>query len=312
MRTKMERIYIIGAGAIGKVLAAFLVADGRNVTLIKARARLATEVESLPVSVDLTDGASINATIKVSDLAREKNLDGLVVLANKSVGNVDIATSLSGKCGDSPIVVLQNGLHVEEPFLQNNFNNVYRCVLFATSQQLTSSTLRFRPVAPSPVGWINGNKELLPEIISLLNTKLFQFRAEENIQPVIWRKVIANCVFNSVCPLLETDNGIFHRDEQARSLAIQIISECVAVGKRAGVILDENKVLETVLQISRASDGQLISTLQDIRSQRLTEIDSLNFAIVKAATHLGMLERVSKTKMLGELIRLKAALNLKS
>jgi 2-dehydropantoate 2-reductase len=50
---------------------------------------------------------------------------------------------------------------------------------------------------------------ILENIILQLNNSHFQFRAEENIQPLIWKKAINNCIFNSICPLLETDNGSF-------------------------------------------------------------------------------------------------------
>ncbi|RFZ84203.1 hypothetical protein DYU05_00805 [Mucilaginibacter terrenus] len=34
------------------------------------------------------------------------------------------------------------------------------------------------------------------------------------------------CVFNSVCPLLEVDNGAFYREPAAMKLAERIIEEC--------------------------------------------------------------------------------------
>jgi 2-dehydropantoate 2-reductase len=62
--------------------------------------------------------------------------------------------------------------------------------------------------------------------------------------------------------------------------------------------------------ISRSSEGQLISTYQDILSKRKTEIDSLNFAVSEMAEELQIGNRVEKTKLLGEMIRLKSELQV--
>ena len=306
-----QKIFIIGTGAIGKVLAVFLKAAGRDAILIKGHDHGGPE-EVSSLQVRLTDDSQINATVRVTSINNLETLDGVVVMANKSIGNSDIADKLKQKCGQSPVVLLQNGLNIEQPLMERGIQNVLRCVLYATSQPLTDTTLQFKPVAPSPIGCVSGDGALLEEVVQLLDTPQFRFSSEENIQTSVWRKVIANCVFNSICPLLDTDNGIFHRNEHARALAEEIIEECVAIAKRDGVDLHASEVLKTVLQISKASDGQLISTLQDIKKRRPTEIDSLNFAIVRAADRHGELKKVTKTKILGELIRLKSGLNLDS
>lgn len=147
-----------------------------------------------------------------------------------------------------------------------------------------------------------GNVSTLEGIVSKLSTPQFEFKIEENIQPVIWKKAIVNSVFNSVCPLLETDNGIFHRNVAALEIARTVIAECIAVARTHGISLTAPEVEESLLKISKLSDGQLISTYQDILAGRRTEIDTLNFEIVRVARNVN----VSNTKLLGELVRLKA------
>ena len=65
-----------------------------------------------------------------------------------------------------------------------------------------------------------------------------------------------------------------------------------------------------LLQISRSSDGQLISTYQDILAGRPTEIDTLNFAISRQADSLQLSHLVTETKLLGELVQLKSRLSM--
>lgn len=122
--------------------------------------------------------------------------------------------------------------------------------------------------------------------------------------------MIVNCVFNSVCPLLSIDNGIFHRNNEALAIGKRIIKECIQVANACGVPLPEEEVTETLLAISRSSDGQLISTLQDINEHRPTEIATLNLEIARIAKELGMEDMVKETRLLGELTAIKSSLSL--
>jgi 2-dehydropantoate 2-reductase len=138
------------------------------------------------------------------------------------------------------------------------------------------------------------------------------FQPEENIQPVIWTKAITNCVFNSICPLLEIDNGIFWRHEKALNLAKRIIDECVIVAASEGILLNADRVVEKLLLISKSSDGQLISTYQDIIHRRKTEIESLNVAIARIADKLEVKGLAKETGLLGELIQIKAEIAMQA
>ncbi|MCE6991107.1 ketopantoate reductase family protein [Dyadobacter sp. CY323] len=310
MHSNSDHIYIIGSGAIGKALAVFLRLSGRKATIIRG----SVNDDSRKIGhlrVQMPDETVHEAEVTVSTLNAFPALNGIIVLANKSFGNEQLAVALKNKTGSSPIVLLQNGLGVERPFFENGFPEIYRCVLFVTSQIIDETTVRFKPVAACPVGIERGNTDGLQHIVRQLNTPQLIFKSKAYIQHTIWRKAIVNCVFNSVCPLLEADNGIFHRNESALHMARRVIAECISIANAKGILLTIHEVEESLLQISRSSDGQLISTLQDIRAGRKTEIDTLNFEIARMARELGLMNEVQETRLLGELTRLKAEINLK-
>lgn len=303
-----NHIYIIGSGAIGKTLAVFLKLQNRDVTLIRGSIDDgSSHAEHIQVVVD--NSTELTADIQVSTLSNFHELDGIVVLANKSYGNEDLSRSLKDKINSSPVVIMQNGLGVERPFAGNDFPGVYRCVLFATCQAISGNRLRFKPVSDSPIGVIKGDHDSLHAIVEQLNNPIFPFKAEANIQPVIWKKAITNCVFNSVCPLLNIDNGVFHREEKALEMAKRIIDECIVIAKEEGIFLDAGEVVNRLLLISKSSDGQLISTLQDINNGKKTEIETLNFEIARIAKSLNKEDLVKETRLLGELTKLKSDLH---
>lgn len=303
-------IYIIGFGAIGKALSLFYVAEGRPVTVIRGSVNDGSKTTE-EVVVELADGSLLKQLIPVVTLDAVHHIDGPVILTTKSFGNHDLSLKLQSRLQHTPVVILQNGLNVEAPFISNGFKEIYRCVLFSTSVILDSGVVRFRPVTDSPVGVIQGDKATLHDIISRINTAYFPFRAEENIQTVIWKKAIMNTVFNSICPLLQTDNGIFYRDPFALQLAQKVISSCLAIAGKAGVHLEQQEIETGLINISKASAGQSISTLQDINNGRQTEIDTLNFEIFRIAQQQGMETTANEILLLGELIKLKEKINLK-
>ncbi|MFT3911633.1 MAG: ketopantoate reductase C-terminal domain-containing protein [Ferruginibacter sp.] len=311
MQNKTQTIFIIGAGAIGKVLAVFLKQQGKNIYLLHARTNNKPDTIE-HIEVELKTGEIIKADVLVSNVNNCSALNGIIILTTKSFSNQQMAERLKGKTGNSPIIILQNGLNVESSFLENDFPGIYRCVLFTSSQYGENNKLRFKPAAISPIGIIKGNIESLAIIIENLNNPYLIFEPEENIQPIIWTKAIINCVFNSVCPLLETDNGIFHRNEKALRIAKQVVDECIVVALSECIQLSADKVLERLLLISKSSDGQLISTYQDIINKRKTEINTLNFAIAGIADKLNKTGLTTRTKILGELIQIKSEITMEN
>jgi 2-dehydropantoate 2-reductase len=303
-------IYIIGAGAIGKALAVFLQQDGKNVLLLRAHTQnILPGIERIEVELN---NNIIAQEIRVNTLQHYTTLNGTIVLTNKSYGNHILAETLKNKIGNSPLVILQNGLNIEQPFINNGFAQIYRAVLFATSQPVSNNRLRFKPVTSSPIGIIKAKKNYLDTISTQLNSGYFPFRPEKNIEPVIWTKAIVNSVFNSVCPLLDTDNGIFYRNQYALTIAQNMIAEAVVIAAAKGVQLNKAAVVKQLLLISQRSDGQCISTLLDIKNKRPTEIETLNLAIAQIAADLNMEAVIQQTKLLGQLVHLKAQLALSS
>jgi len=297
-----NEIYIIGSGAIGQALAVFLKQAYKHVTLVRG------SVDNIPDAIhDITvigKHETFQQAIPVTTFSNLSVINGLVLIATKTFANQEIAEKLSRIKGKFAVVLLQNGLNIEHPF--KNLEHVYRCVLFSVSQVTGTNEVTFKTVTASPVGNMEGKNDELDALIAQINTQHFAFRAERDIVKYVWNKVIINCAFNSLCPLLETDNGIFHRNAEAKRLAQVVIKECVALAKTQGIFLDAHEIVESLMLISEKSDGQLISTYRDILNHRRTEIESLNLEIANLADSIGQSGLVDHTKLLGELTRLKS------
>lgn len=295
-----ETIYILGSGAVGFPLAAYLADAGRPVVAVRTRR---DDVPRGTITITVHNEARrISVPVETVSLAQLADIQGLIVIAAKSHANTAIAQALSAKAAGGPIIILQNGLHVEKPFLKAGFSALYRCVLYVTAQPISENDFAFRPVTASPIGAVAGGEAELQTYVEALSTDGFPFRSEANIQRETWKKAIINAIFNSICPLLDVDNGIFIRDETAESLAREVIRECVQLTDRLGLGLIEGELMEQLLLISKRSDGQLISTLQDIRAGRPTEIEFLNLEIARAAAALQPSVELPRVELLGKMI----------
>ena len=306
-----ERVYILGAGAIGLALAVHLVNSGKKVTAVSIRNNEISE-KVKEIFVQSSENSVIKAPVEIISLSQSKDLHGIIVISAKSYANIFISAQIKEKGIKGPIIIMQNGIGVEDPYLLSDDSEIYRCILYSTSQKTDEYNLRFRSIIPSPIGIIKGSEHNLKKIVEQLDTPGFKFHVESNIQKEIWKKSIINSAFNSICPLLDVDNGIFVRNENATGLASEIIDECITVTRCLGLNLNRNEIMEQLLKISKSTEGQYISTLQDIRNARETEIESLNLEIARIAEKMTSRIEVSKTKLLGTMILIKSLLVMKT
>jgi len=197
----METISIIGAGAVGKTLAVSLHQVGKSVRLIRGR-NTAAPPQIKEITVDLGADRSISAALEVTTLDHLDKLTGMVVLTTKSYSNQHMAPVLHRKAGDAKLVILQNGIQVEQPFIKAGFNQIYRGVLFMASEVLDDGNVSYRQVAPSHIGVIRDNPPSVKDIVNALHTDYLEFKEDHNLDQVVWEKATLNTVFNSICPLL--------------------------------------------------------------------------------------------------------------
>lgn len=302
--TTFPRVYILGCGAVGLALAACLACAGREVIGVRTSTSDAAK-HTRAVTMHMPEG-EVTASLDCLSLSQLTTLEGLVVVTTKAHANSALSSRLAQMKITAPLVVLQNGLGVEAPFLGLPCDEIYRCVLYMSAQVAAENEVTFRSIAPCPVGVIKGQGTSLHACVQALTTAEFPFRVEEDIQRVIWKKAIANAVFNSICPLLTVDNGIFARDREATTLAEEIVAECLALARSEGVLLESADVMEQILNISRGSQGTLISTLQDINAGRETEMEWLNLEMARRAAAANPPIDFTRTELLGRLVLAKA------
>lgn len=265
----MARIAIIGVGAIGAIIASLLQQAGHELVLCVRRplAELTVETPDGPVAV--------RATI-VTDPAKTAAVDW-VIIATKAYDAASAAKWLKQLRADgAPVAVLQNGVEHRERFAPYvPMDSILPVIVDCPAERQSPERVRQRGIMhlKAPEG------ELGRAFIHLFAGTAADAVEVSDFITVAWRKLCHNAA--GVLPaLLLQPSGVLH-DEAIGETALQIVRECIAVGRAEGATLD-NDVAEAVLQAYRAAPADGINSLHaDRLAGRPMEIDARNGVIVR-------------------------------
>ncbi len=300
----MTRIAIIGAGAIGSVLGAFLSRAGEDVTLIGR----SEHVKAIEESELHLEGAFGSFAVKV---AAAEVLRFEPDVAFLTVKTQDVLTALEANKAfltKAPLVTFQNGVRSDEMAATLfPLEQITSAVVNISASYLTPGTVTVNYPGSLVIGRPSGElDEQLDEIAALLQHAA-PVTITDNIQGVHWLKLIFN-LNNAFPALLNLPLHEIYTDLYLRELAARVMREGLRTVNEAGIRLESlpeaSVTLFRVLGILPprlagwllASSARRIetewpllgSTLQSLRRGRPTEIDYLNGEIVGLGERLGV------------------------
>src|SRR5260221_11890480 len=110
---RKQTIFIVGSGAVGFPLAAYLANAGRSVVAVRTR-RNAVPKSTITATVQNGE-VLITSPIETVSLSNLRNLDGIVVVATKSYINQPTTAELKERGAGIPLIIMQNGVGSEQP-----------------------------------------------------------------------------------------------------------------------------------------------------------------------------------------------------
>lgn len=142
------------------------------------------------------------------------------------------------------------------------------------------------------------NSDVLKELVACFNACGLPAELSDNLDTLVWGKLIINVGINALTALLRVPNGALADIPQARAILAQAVAEAVTVAHAQGIVLPYSNAEEHVLSVVRATAGNRSSMLQDVLRGSPTEIAVINGAVVRAAKALGISTPVNETLML--------------
>jgi 2-dehydropantoate 2-reductase len=291
------KIAIIGAGNIGSLLGALLVDAGQDVTLVELREDIVAAIQDGGVRIDMSDGRSLQTPVKITSDVRTVGVVDLVLLAVKSNATREAIAGAGPLIGeDTWVLSVQNGAGNIESIAEvlgddsHVVGGVFWCVV--------------TPLALNRLSWVVGTGGLkigpasgvvtpdVEAIAAILRTTGVDVAVSDNVQQVIWGKVLQNVPL-ALGTAMRLTNDEYAAYPHAKELILKMAEECVAVAKAAGIDLDSGGdpiqgLLDTIQRFHDSGTKPKCSMLQDLEKGRRTEIDAINGSIVREGKRLGI------------------------
>jgi 2-dehydropantoate 2-reductase len=283
------RACVVGAGAIGSLLAAHLATVGDVLVLTRRQDHAsALNKEGLRVSGRHDFTVRVTAAPDARDLA---DFD-LGIVATKATGLEAAAESLSGRFPAATIMTVQNGLGAEEVVRACGDWPLVSAVTFMSGTKHSDTHVEYILDTPTWLGPYEDTPfERVTEIAQLLVDSGLKAEALPDLLPAQWSKLIFNATVNGVAALTGLPHDEHFAAEGDRSDLGHLVHELVDEGKRiaaaAGVELHDDPWEMNVLATKRGS-AHYPSMLEDVEARRTTEVELINGALVREAERHGV------------------------
>jgi 2-dehydropantoate 2-reductase len=272
-----QHIAVVGPGAVGGVVAAWLAHTGRYRLTLCARRPLLQELH-----VDTPAGPLVfNPTVITSP--EQASPADWVLITTKAYDAAAAAAWLPGFGATAKVAILQNGIEHRENF--SPFVEAARLVPVIVDVPCErTSPFRMRQRAP---GKLTVSDDPLGHLFApLFAGTSFEVSLTADFRSAAWRKLCLNCA-GVLSALLLRPAGIM-RDEAIGGISRQLVRECIAVGRAEGAVLNDSLV-ETVLQAYRSAPPDSLNSLHaDRAAGRPMEIDARNGVVVRLGRKHGI------------------------
>jgi 2-dehydropantoate 2-reductase len=298
------RICVVGAGAIGGVIAARLAATANARTEVSVLARGATlsaiRDRGLRVSPAPRADGMTSTRVAAADDAAVLGRQDVVVVAVKAQSMPSVAASVGPLLGpDTAVLSTLNGVPwwfldgFGGPAAGRHLDSVDPGGLVAAAlpaARVIGGTVHMSASSPAPgeVCWRNGNELIIGELdgapsarvealAGLLRAAGLGVTVSGRIRDDVWYKLWGNLTFNPVCALTGSTAGPVLGDELVRAFISSAMLEARAIGERIGCPIAQTP--EDRHAVTRKLGDFAPSMLQDARAGRPLELDALTGAV---------------------------------
>ncbi len=295
------RIAVIGAGAMGSLFAARL-APVASVVVLSRWAEAIAEIRARGLRLVDAEGEHTHFVPIASDPSAAAPADLALVLV-KSYDTARAAAWVAAALAPAGLALtLQNGLGNAEILAAKV--GLHRTVQGVTSEGATllgPGRVRHAGSGVTSVGTKPEIAARLGEVVTLFRQAGFATDLSDQVDSLVWGKLVINAGINPLTALLDVPNGALVKNDAARAALRLAVGEAAAIAAKVGISLPYPDAAARAEEICRATAANLSSMLQDVRRGSRTEIDAINGALVSAAESAGLAAPVNR--LLWHLVR---------
>ncbi len=294
----MNRIYIMGAGAVGAYFGALLVRAGYDVTFI-TRGQNLVHFRRHGIRVRSRTG-----NFDISPANFRDTLDGLpeadlILFTVKSHDTDEAAQAIKSVVGkDTLVLTIQNGIDNPERIgaVIGQEKVLPGFTLVGVSVNHPEGTVDHG--SKGEIYFSEWNGEVSRRVSAINDT----FRKANipvfnppDIRRAMWRKFLWNCTINIPTAVCNLPFNRFHECSESAVMLDKLMAEVVAVGRAEGVVLTPDDV-NYVLDSGKSFNEYVSSTQRDVRlRKRKLEYESFVGKVVQLARKHGLSVPVNET-----------------
>ncbi|MGI9413849.1 MAG: ketopantoate reductase family protein [Hyphomicrobiales bacterium] len=295
------RICVVGAGAIGGLLAVKLAEAGNEVTVIDQGAHLQA-IRDKGLKLVWEDGSTLVAKLNAVGSAREAGPHDLVILALKAHFLDQVARDIEALCTpDTMILTVQNGmpwwyfqkhggpldgrkLDSLDPsgLLTRHIpaDRIIGCVTYPAAAVVEPGVVHHVEGDRFPIGELDGSdSERVRKLHDTLVGAGFRSRVLDDIRSEIWLKAWGNLSFNPISALTHATLVDICEFPETRELAATMMAEAQAIAEKLGVAF--RHTIEKRIAGAEAVGAHKTSMLQDVEQGRSLETEALIGAVLE-------------------------------
>lgn len=281
------KIAIIGAGAMGCLLASYL-STYNHVTLIDNWHAQIDHIRTNGLRRERDGVIHTSYPIATTHAGDAADSDIVIVMVKYhqtawAASQAELALASDGIC-----VTLQNGIGGAE--ILSEVLGAPRVTQGVTSLGATLVDIGYVKHAGMGTSIFANqpNAHTIQQLTDAFNQSGLPAQQHDNVDSMIWGKLIVNAGINALTAILRVRNGELDAHPGAKSLVTAIVHEAVAVATAHNVILPYDNPVAHVLAVAKATSTNRSSTLQDVLRGSPSEIATINGAIVRTAARYGI------------------------
>lgn len=280
---------------MGCLFAAHLKRAGNDVTLLDYRRERASLINDNGIQVEgVTGEFGVQVPTVTGQVPGIPDLVLICVKANHTRRAAEELRALIGR--ETRILTLQNGLGNLDVLLGVfGGDRVMGGVTAEGATLLGPGHVRHAGQGQTVIGPEGLPGDPLPKIVHTFKAAGFDTRSADNVNELIWGKLVVNIGINALTAITRLKNGRLPDIEGTRTVMEEAVLEAVAVANAKGVNLPYPDPLERVIGVCRATAANIASMLQDVLKQKVTEVEFINGAIVREGEILGIPTPVNRT-----------------
>lgn len=291
-------ILILGAGALGSLLGARLSGTEASICLYSTNRRHMEAIAQKGLFIEELDGSVSNfkLTTFFEPERLPKNPDVVLVVVKSYATEAAVSSILHLRSPSTIFLTLQNGIGNWERIA--TIAGTVATLAGSTSQGATllePGRIRHGGNGLTFIGEPGGPPtDRVNALLTLFRKAGLTAEPTDNVQRLIWEKLIVNVGINAITGLTGIRNGTIAEMRAATELCQSAVEEAILIARSKGFPISMG-MMDRVIEVARATARNRSSMGQDVDKKKKTEIDAINGAVVRFGKETGIPTPVNQT-----------------